>query len=543
MDNNLIGLIEHVENPVILCKESGEIIYCNHLIDNIFSFLDIKRPKNINELDSNFDKKDILVNNKKKIAFRELRMTAHIYNMKDNDNENNIVYLFEKSVISDKIVEDIIEHIDEVVVVFNKDGVIEKMNTVSDEILPFKRTEVLGRNITDLVRQGLVEEPIILNMLKVKKKIYRNIVYPDGKLIAYTAVPIWDSKGKLTGGVLTGRDISRVIKLESQIRYSDVSEDTEYISQSKTMDNIKKVVKRAAASDSSIFINGESGVGKEIIARTIYKYSSRREKPFIAINCGAIPNELLESEFFGYEEGSFTGAKKKGKKGLFEEANGGTIFLDEIGELPMQMQKKLLRVIQENTITRIGGSKPIKIDVRYISATNISHEDLRNNLKFRQDLYYRLSVIPVKIPPLRERKEDIVPLVDYFLKLYNDKYNREVEVSPKVIELLEEYSWPGNIRELKNIIERFVVLSAKNVIGEDEFNMLINLDMIDNESDDLSPIVVNGIINLNDAYKMVDQIMISKAINKYGSITKAAEVIGIYPSTIHRKIKSGYIRV
>ncbi|WP_219666709.1 sigma-54 interaction domain-containing protein, partial [Clostridioides difficile] len=309
------------------------------------------------------------------------------------------------------------------------------------------------------------------------------------------------------------------------------------------MDNIKKVVKRAAASDSSIFINGESGVGKEIIARTIYKYSSRRDKPFIAINCGAIPNELLESEFFGYEEGSFTGAKKKGKKGLFEEANGGTIFLDEIGELPMQMQKKLLRVIQENTITRIGGSKPIKIDVRYISATNISHEDLRNNLKFRQDLYYRLSVIPVKIPPLRERKEDIVPLVNYFLKLYNEKYNREVEVSPKVIELLEEYSWPGNIRELKNIIERFVVLSAKNVIGEDEFNMLINLDMIDNETDDLSPIVVNGIMNLNDAYKIVDQIMISKAINKYGSITKAAEVIGIYPSTIHRKIKSGHIHV
>ncbi|HDF3822903.1 TPA: sigma 54-interacting transcriptional regulator [Clostridioides difficile] len=543
MDNNLIGLIEHVENPAILCKESGEIIYCNHLIDSIFSFLDIKKPRNINELDSNFDKTEILTDSKKKIAFRELRMTAHIYNMKDNNNENNIVYLFEKSLISDKVIEDIIEDIDEVVVVFNKDGVIEKMNTVSDEILPFKRTEVLGRNITDLVRQGLVEEPIILNMLKVKKKIYRNIVYPDGKLIAYTAVPRWDSKGKLTGGVLTGRDISRVIKLESQIKYSDISEDTEYISQSKIMDNIKKVVKRAAASDSSIFINGESGVGKEIIARTIYKYSSRRDKPFIAINCGAIPNELLESEFFGYEEGSFTGAKKKGKKGLFEEANGGTIFLDEIGELPMQMQKKLLRVIQENTITRIGGSKPIKIDVRYISATNISHEDLRNNLKFRQDLYYRLSVIPVKIPPLRERKEDIVPLVNYFLKLYNEKYNREVEVSPKVIELLEEYSWPGNIRELKNIIERFVVLSAKNVIGEDEFNMLINLDMIDNETDDLSPIVVNGIMNLNDAYKIVDQIMISKAINKYGSITKAAEVIGIYPSTIHRKIKSGHIHV
>ncbi len=217
--------------------------------------------------------------------------------------------------------------------------------------------------------------------------------------------------------------------------------------------------------------------------------------------------------------------------------------MDEIGELPLQMQKKLLRVIQENTITRVGGSKPIKIDVRYVSATNISNEDLHDNLKFRQDLYYRLSVIPIKIPPLRERKEDIVPLVEHFLKLYNDKYNRGVSISPEVFNLLNEHSWPGNIRELKNIIERFIVLSVKNTIGEDEFNMLINLDNLSEENDLTSPIVINGIVNLNDAYKIVDQIIIPRAIDRYGSITKASEKIGIDPSTIHRKIKSGHINL
>nr|WP_272876209.1 sigma 54-interacting transcriptional regulator [Clostridioides mangenotii] len=445
--------------------------------------------------------------------------------------------------ITDNVVEDIIEHIDEVVVIFNKDGVIEKMNSLCDEILPFKRKEVLGRNIDKLVYMGLVEEPIILNMLELKKKTYKNIVYPGGKVIAYTAVPICDNKGNVKGGVLTGRDISRVINLESHAKHHGVVLNSDYISKSRVMENIKNVVKRAAASDSSIFITGESGVGKEIIAREICRYSPRREKPFIAINCGAIPNELLESEFFGYEEGSFTGAKKTGKKGLFEQANGGTIFLDEIGELPLQMQKKLLRVIQENTITRVGGSKPIKIDVRYVSATNISNEDLHDNLKFRQDLYYRLSVIPIKIPPLRERKEDIVPLVEHFLKLYNDKYNRGVSISPEVFNLLNEHSWPGNIRELKNIIERFIVLSVKNTIGEDEFNMLINLDNLSEENDLTSPIVINGIVNLNDAYKIVDQIIIPRAIDRYGSITKASEKIGIDPSTIHRKIKSGHINL
>lgn len=543
MYNDFRGFINHLENPAILCSETGEILDFNAQMKKIFNFVDVDRPSNIAVLDSTFSNKDYFSNNRKNIKLRDLNMFVDVYSIRDYKNELQYIYLFEKSMITDKVVEDIIEHIDEVVVIFNKDGVIEKMNSLCDEILPFKRKEVLGRKIDKLVYMGLVEEPIILNMLGVKKKTYKNIVYPGGKVIAYTAVPICGDKGEVKGGVLTGRDISRVINLDSHNKDCSATTNPEYISKSEVIENIKSVVKRAAASDSSIFITGESGVGKEIIARTICEYSPRRDKPFIAINCGAIPNELLESEFFGYEEGAFTGAKKSGKKGLFEQANGGTIFLDEIGELPLQMQKKLLRVIQENTITRVGGSKPIKIDVRYVSATNISNEDLHNNLKFRQDLYYRLSVIPIKIPPLRERKEDIVPLVEHFIDLYNDKYNREVSISHKVMNLLNKHSWPGNIRELKNIIERFVVLSVKNTIGEDEFNMLINLDDLSKENDLKSPIVVNGIVNLNEAYKIVDQIIIPRAIDRYGSITKASQKIGIDSSTIHRKIKSGYVKL
>lgn len=543
MYNNFRGLINHLENPAILCRENGEILEFNSQMEKIFNFVDVNKPSNITDLDHAFSNDDCILNNRKNIKLRDLNIFVDIHPVKSYENEMQYIYLFEKSMITDNVVEDIIEHIDEVVVIFNKDGIIEKMNRLCDEILPFKRKDVLGRNIEKLVNRGLVEEPIILKMLEVKKKTYKNIVYPGGKVLAYTAVPIYDNKFNVKGGVLTGRDISRVINLDAHTKHNGTIVNSEYISKSEVMENIKNVVKRAAASDSAIFITGESGVGKEIIARKICKYSSRRDKPFIAINCGAIPNELLESEFFGYEEGAFTGAKRSGKKGLFEQANGGTIFFDEIGELPLQMQKKLLRVIQENTITRVGGSTPIKIDVRYVSATNISNEDLHDNFKFRQDLYYRLSVIPIKIPPLRERKEDIIPLIEHFLNLYNDKYNRKVKISPQVMNLLNIHPWPGNIRELKNIIERFIVLSVKNTIEEDEFNMLINLDTLANENTFDKPIVVNDIIDLNEAYKIVDQIIISRAIDRYGSITKASEKIGINSSTIHRKIKNGYVKL
>lgn len=443
-------------------------------------------------------------------------------------------------------VNDVINYIDELIVIFDANGIIEKMNCLCDDILPFNHKDAVGKSIYAICKNGLVKDPIMIQMLKLKKKIYRNIKYPTGKVIAYTASPMFTSNGILKGGVLTGRDISRLEHLPFQLNSTQSFKiDGPYISRSFAMENIKNIALRASQSDSSIFINGESGVGKEIIARMIYKNSPRKDMPFVSINCSAIPSELLESEFFGYEEFSFTGAKKGGKNGLLEKANNGTLFLDEIGELPLSMQSKLLRVIQENEFLKVGGTVPIKVNIRYISATNLPLTELHKGDIFRQDLYYRLNVIPIKIPPLRDRKEDIKPLILYFLKIFNEKYNRNLCISNTGISKLSSYHWPGNIRELKNIIERFVVLSTSSLLTELDIENFMSLD--NNTNSPINPIVSQDSIslsnysNLNEVHSIIDQIMITNAIKETGSIVKAAKLLGINPSTIHRKIKSGLI--
>ena len=491
-------LLNKLYNPIIVCNDSGEILYTNFIMNNVFDDTKMKHPKNVQEFDMNFNYEDIIENEPihGSILINDFPSPVNIYSLSAKDNSINIMYMFDTSVINNKTIDKVINEIDEIVVIFNQYGIIQKMNALCDDLLPFNRSQALGRSIYDISKSGLVKNPIIVEMLKIKKKIYRNVKYPNGKIISYTAIPFFHNNGDLKGGVLTGRDITRLIKLQSNMNLDiHQPETTEYISQSKVMDNIKKMVIRAAASDSSIFINGESGVGKEIIARMIYNYSQRREKPFVAINCGAIPSELLESEFFGYEEGTFTGAKKGGKKGLLEEANGGTVFLDEIGELPLPMQTKLLRVLQESVVTRIGGSTPISLDIRYISATNLPEADLHTNKKFRQDLYYRLNVIPIKIPPIKERREDIIPLIEYFLNFYNKKYTRDLRFSPATFKILYQYDWPGNIRELKNMIERLIVLATDDVISEDELNIFINLDDIEQHLNDIPSVIINGHTN------------------------------------------------
>lgn len=537
-------ILNKIYNPIIVCNSNGKVLYTNPLMNSVFENIKIKIPKNIQSIDENFNYKSILENKpiNGSISISGFLCPVSIYSLTSEDNSVNIMYLLDTSIINNKTVDNVINDIDEVVVIFNEQGVIEKMNALCDVLLPFNRSEALGKSIYDVSKKGLVKDPIIIDMLKAKKKIYRNVKYPNGKIISYTAMPFFHNNGELKGGVLTGRDITRLIKLQSTVNlHIQQPETIEYISQSKIMDNIKKIAIRAAVYDSSIFITGESGVGKEIIARMIYNYSPRREKIFTTINCGAIPSELLESEFFGYEEGTFTGAKKGGKKGILEEANGGTIFLDEIGELPLPMQTKLLRVIQENEVTRIGGSTPISLDIRYISATNISEAELHTSKKFRQDLYYRLNVIPIKVPPIRDRKEDIIPLIKYFLDFYNKKYNKSLKFSPTTLKTLYQYDWPGNIRELKNMIERLIVLAANDVISQDELSILMNLDNMECHSSHLPSVIINGYINLNTVYDVVDQIMIPKALEKHGSVVKASKELGVNPCTIHRKIKNGSI--
>jgi len=319
------------------------------------------------------------------------------------------------------------------------------------------------------------------------------------------------------------------------------------------------VVEKAAASESTVMIFGESGTGKELIARALHQNSKRASKPFIAVNCGAIPHELLESELFGYEKGAFTGASHT-RIGRLELANEGTVFLDEIGDMPAMLQVKLLRVLAEQEIDRLGGSKPVKVNVRFITATHRNIEDAIKEGKFREDLYYRLNIIPIVIPPLRDRKSDIPLLVQHFLKKCNENQDQQAKViSDETIQMLANYSWPGNIRELGNFIERMVVLSVgDNITPRDLPEKVLgevpreSLPPMEKPGCELSPteMLQNGLkqsffiglpeggINLKNAVEEFERGLITEALEKTNWVkNKAAGLLELNRTTLVEKIK------
>ena len=319
------------------------------------------------------------------------------------------------------------------------------------------------------------------------------------------------------------------VKEEDAVFMKDVEDNLSFgnmIGKSKGMLKVYSLVKKVADTIANILITGESGTGKELVAMAIHENSSRKDKSFVVINCGGIPENLLESELFGYMKGSFSGATAD-KAGLFEVAHKGTIFLDEIGELPPFLQVKLLRVVQEKTFRRIGGAEDIKVDVRIISATN---QDLAQKVKngaFREDLYYRLNVIPVKIPPLRERNEDIPLLTSYFIEKYSKEFKKEIKkISPYAIQLLMKYPFPGNVRELENIIERSVALETTNIILPENL-VMPGAGRID-EYAGLSAGIPEEGINLNEELTKIERLLIKKALQKANSSkTKAAKYLNI----------------
>ena len=273
------------------------------------------------------------------------------------------------------------------------------------------------------------------------------------------------------------------------------------------------------------------GVGKEVVANEIYASSSRKNGPFIKVNCAAIPANLLEAELFGYEKGAFTGAVSAGKMGMFELADKGTVLLDEIGEMPLELQSKLLRVIQHKEVTRIGGAKPVKLDVRIISATNCDLKSLVQQGKFREDLYYRLNVFPIHIPPLRSRVEDIAVLTDHLLDVYNTRYGKTTTIETMGYEALKQYGWPGNVRELQNIIERLVIISDPiTEITVEQIANLLNIDPYFSE-------IMKKETGLKEIVETIERKTIEKALTLCGSTRKAAQVLKVDQSTIVKKAK------
>lgn len=384
-------------------------------------------------------------------------------------NEVNLKNLLKEIEFSKHFAEVIAEGNKDGVLVLDKNANVLYINKIGATILRIDRESAIGKNVTEIVDFT----PVILNVFKTQKGyVDREFIIesPSRGLLHFikTAVVLRDSDGNFVGVVDFFREIERVRKFvtsyigaEARFTFSDIK------GESLKIKEILRIAKIASKSNSSVLITGETGTGKEMFAQAIHFESSKCKGPFVALNCGAIPRDLAESEFFGYEPGAFTGADKKGRPGKFELADRGTLFLDEIDELPPSIQTKLLRVIEDKVITRIGGTKSIKVDTRIISATNKNIEDLVEKGIFRKDLYFRLNVIHIDIPPLRERKEDIPILISHFIKKFNESLNKNIKGYEKsFLEPLLSYDFPGNVRELQNIVERAMNISDEKFLSE-----------------------------------------------------------------------------
>lgn len=426
--------------------------------------------------------------------------------------------------------EEILESISDGVFTIDLKGRITYFNRAAEHITKISRKEAIGRLCSEVFRSSMCERncPLKYTIEYGKPIIGQSgyIVNAHGEKIAIsvsTAI-LKDSEGKIIGGAETFRDLSEIENLRSQINQKYRIGDL--ISRSNKMQAIFEILPLIAKSPSTVLILGETGTGKEIIARNIHNISDRRENPFVAINCSALPETLLEAELFGFTKGAFTGAIKD-RKGKFELAHGGTIFLDEIGDMPLSLQGKLLRVLQERSFERLGSNKTITVDVRVISATNKDLKKMVSRGEFREDLYYRLNVVKIELPPLRERKEDIPLLVDHFISHFNNILKKDIkEISPEALSLLMAYDWPGNIRELENVIERACILCLEDKI-----------DVIHLPEEIISKKIVPH-KDIKTTKKLIEKEVILSALkqNNFDPL-KTASSLGIHKTTLYRKLK------
>ena len=429
--------------------------------------------------------------------------------------------------------------------------------------------DVIGIPMVDLVKRGIISTSSTLMALDQGQTVTLEQTFTTGKRAVVTSTPIYDSRDEICMVVTNVRDISELIVLQETLdtqralsaRYEreiDLIRDSlikssQMIAEDPATLNLLRIVGRAAQMDTVVLIQGETGAGKERIASYIHQQSLRAKKNFVRVNCGAIPENLAESELFGYERGAFTGANREGKAGLFEVADQGTIFLDEVGELSLAIQTKLLRVLQEKELTRVGGSKPVKVDVRVIAAT---HRDLQKCVRegtFREDLFYRLSVFPVYVPPLRERKRDIPKLAESVIQELNHNYENKKTISAGAEAVLMQYAWPGNVRELRNVMERAFIMSEGEEIQAEDLAIMDNGNLhtpktisptygvapapIEQPEPEAFAPVLPQEGSLQEQVERFEADLIAQAMEREGSIRGAARRLKMDPATLLRRKK------
>ena len=447
-----------------------------------------------------------------------------------------------EKIIKDK--EFILESLHDGISIIDHRGIIVYVNNSNTRITKKDKSYFIGKHV-----QEVVPDSGMLGVLETGKKLIGITTHVFDATVISNIVPIIDD-GKIIGVISIFRDITELQQLTHQLEYANTTIKQLYeklhevnenksdfvVGKSQAMKDVMKYALKASMVDSNLLIEGESGTGKEVLARFVHKNSSRKDKPFLVVNCASIPYNLLESELFGYEEGAFTGAKKGGRPGYFEMANGGTLLLDEIGDMDIGLQSKILRVIQNKEIMKIGSNKIIPLDVRIIAAT---HKDLRALVaqgKFREDLYYRLEVIRIYIPPLRERKEDIIYYIDNMLSKMRKKTRRDVALGEDAMKILTNYDYPGNIRELENIIERAVVMDEDGIITKKDLPLYVTEHDTKNRSC-LSLQYVDYFPTLEE----IEADVIKKALEKYKNKSKVAEVLTISRAALYRKMAKNNI--
>lgn len=479
--------------------------------------------------------------------------------------------MLEKLENIDEII-DLVNNID--VIIVDENGYIIKMQSNFEEMYGCKSEYVLGRTVKELEEEGIFYPSVTEKVLKTGEEVTIIQTAKNGNKLISIGVPIKNSKNQIIRVVnyttnigpylnlkkwsdelynkidyykLKINEIEKIkneignitvsdfqLKKEKPIK-DDLQENimSDLVSKNKNIEKIIDLIKKISKYEVNILLLGETGVGKTKLAQKIHLLSNRQGK-FIDVNCGAVPNELIESELFGYERGAFTGAKNEGKKGLIEEANKGTIFLDEICELPIHTQVKLLKVLQDKEIRKIGSNSNQKIDFKIIAATNKNIEQEVEQGRFRRDLFYRLNTITIEVPSLRQRREDIVLIADYFLQIYNKKFGQNKVISSRVLDIFRKYSWPGNIRELENLIQRLILTCEDDLIHE----RLLPETMKKNKLDKTKiHYLEEDIIDLNKAIEDFESEIINRYYNKYKSSIKVAEALNISQSTSSRKIK------
>lgn len=433
------------------------------------------------------------------------------------------------------------------------------INKLACEILQINPEEWLGKARDEYVG-GLVDRSIINEMTEAGEETMGLIYSKDNIEVLSRARPIFDAEGKLKLVVVTTMTLREMDDLRAKLEWEreekekyrrDVEHLRQYVMaandhilQREGMSNQGEFVKKVAPVDCTVLIMGESGVGKEVLANMIHTNSPRKHMPFVPVSIPAIPENLMEAELFGYEEGAFTGSKKGGKAGLFELAQGGTLFLDEVGDIPLSIQVKILRAIENNEIIRVGGTKSRKLDVRIISATNKNMADEVTKGQFREDLFYRLNVIPFVIRPLRERPQMIVPLSMDFLKANNVKYNFNKKITQEALEELRNHYWPGNIRELKNVIERLAIMSDDQIITGSNVREVLSAHnagievLADHKGERVLPETPLGQRAILNEYESYEQTMILDALKKAGgNKSKAAQMLGMSRTKLYSKLK------